>query len=215
MYWFTCLVSYLTGRFWIEIPTLKQLTFHFAHFSDYSTDLPGPNTIKGINGNTKVIGIGTLMLTSPNGGELVLRDVFHAPGLPYSLLSLGQLMMAGNTILSMILIASLRTALDSALNPNLHQLSALQAPSFTFVSISLLQNPTLQPVRTKLRYGMHMLATSQPPIFLILPKLQSYQKASKQLSLAPFQILASGNLVLKASRHDYRTPHLRGALYFR
>ena len=32
-------------------------------FSDYSTDLPGPNTIKGINGNTKVLGIGTLTLT--------------------------------------------------------------------------------------------------------------------------------------------------------
>src|SRR5438046_10424668 len=74
-------------------------TFDKPRFSDYSSDLPGPNTIKGINGNTKVLGIGTLMLTSLNGGELVLRDVRHAPGLPYSLLSLGQLMMAGNTIL--------------------------------------------------------------------------------------------------------------------
>ena len=68
-------------------------------FTDYSTDLPGPNTIKGINGNTKILGIGTITLTTPNGGELVLRDVLHAPGLPYSLLSLGRLMMAGNTIL--------------------------------------------------------------------------------------------------------------------
>ena len=68
-------------------------------FTDYSTDLPGPNTIKGINGSTKVLGIGTLKLTSPNGGELVLRGVLHAPGLPYSLLSLGRLMMVGNTIL--------------------------------------------------------------------------------------------------------------------
>src|SRR5579859_6935756 len=67
-------------------------------FTDYSTDLPGPNTIKGINGSTKVLGIGTLKLTSPNGGELVLQDVLHAPGLPYSLLSLGQLMMTGNSI---------------------------------------------------------------------------------------------------------------------
>ena len=67
-------------------------------FTDYSTDLPGPNTIKGINGNTKVLGIGTIKLTSPNGGELVLRDVLHAPGLPYSLLSLGRLMMTGNSI---------------------------------------------------------------------------------------------------------------------
>jgi hypothetical protein len=67
-------------------------------FKDYTTDLPGPNIIKGINVNTKVLGIGTITLTSPNGGELVLRDVLHAPGLPYSLLSLGQLMMAGNTI---------------------------------------------------------------------------------------------------------------------
>src|SRR5204862_7211338 len=41
-------------------------------FTDYSTDLPGPNTIKGINGNTKVLGIGTITLNSPNGGELVL-----------------------------------------------------------------------------------------------------------------------------------------------
>ena len=68
-------------------------------FTDYSTDLPGPNTIKGINGDTKILGIGTITLTTPNGGELVLRDVLHAPGLPYSLLSLGRLMMAGNTIL--------------------------------------------------------------------------------------------------------------------
>ena len=67
-------------------------------FKDYSTDLPGPNIIKGINGNTKVLGIGTITLTSPNGGELVLRDVLHAPGLPYSLLSLGRLMMVGNKI---------------------------------------------------------------------------------------------------------------------
>src|SRR6266496_4916099 len=67
-------------------------------FTDYSIDLSGPNTIKGINGNTKVLGIGTITLTTPNGGELVLRDVLHAPGLPYSLLSLGRLMMAGNTI---------------------------------------------------------------------------------------------------------------------
>jgi len=67
-------------------------------FTDYSTDLPGPNTIKGINGNTKVLGIGDLTLTSPNGGELVLRNVLHAPGLPYSLLSLGRLMTAGNTV---------------------------------------------------------------------------------------------------------------------
>ena len=67
-------------------------------FTDYSTDLPGPITIKGINGNTKVLGIGTIKLNSPNGGELVLRDVLHAPGLPYSLLSLGRLMIAGNTI---------------------------------------------------------------------------------------------------------------------
>jgi hypothetical protein len=52
----------------------------------------------GINGNTKVLGIGTITLTSPKGGELVLRDVLHAPGLPYSLLSLGQFMMAGNSI---------------------------------------------------------------------------------------------------------------------
>jgi hypothetical protein len=58
-------------------------------FTDYSTDLPGPNIIKGINGNIKVLGIGIITLTSPNGGELVLRDVLHAPGLPYSLLSLG------------------------------------------------------------------------------------------------------------------------------
>ena len=68
-------------------------------FTHYSTDLPGPNTIKGINGDIKVLDIGAITLTSPNGGELVLRDVLHAPGLPYSLLSLGQLMMAGNTIL--------------------------------------------------------------------------------------------------------------------
>src|SRR5437667_8096108 len=115
----------------------------------------------------------------------------------------------------MILIASLRTALDSALNPNLHQLSALQAPSFTFASISPLQNPTLQPVRTKLRYGMHVSATSQPPVFLILPKLQSYQKASKQLYLAPFQIPASASLVLKGSRHDYHIPHPKTVLHFR
>ena len=67
-------------------------------FTDYSTDLPGPITIKGINGNTKVLGIGTIKLSSPNGGELVLRDVLHAPGLPYSLLSLGRLMIAGNKI---------------------------------------------------------------------------------------------------------------------
>jgi hypothetical protein len=66
-------------------------------FTDYSTDLPGPNTIKGINGNTKVLGIGNITLNS-NGGELVLSDVLNAPGLPYSLLSLGQLMMAGNRI---------------------------------------------------------------------------------------------------------------------
>src|SRR5271167_1841334 len=64
-------------------------------FTNYSTDLPGPNTIKGINGNTKVLGIGTITLTTPNEGELVLRDVLHAPGLPYSLLSLGRLMMVG------------------------------------------------------------------------------------------------------------------------
>jgi Reverse transcriptase (RNA-dependent DNA polymerase)/gag-polypeptide of LTR copia-type/Integrase core domain/GAG-pre-integrase domain len=68
-------------------------------FKDYSTDLPGPNIIKGINGNTKVLGIGTLILHSANGGELVLHDVLHAPGLPYSLLSLGRLMRAGNKII--------------------------------------------------------------------------------------------------------------------
>ena len=32
-------------------------------------------------------------------GILVLHDILHTPGLPYSLLSLGRLMMAGNTIL--------------------------------------------------------------------------------------------------------------------
>jgi hypothetical protein len=67
-------------------------------FTNYSTDLPGPNIIKGINGNTKVLGIDTITLASPNGDELVLRDVLRAPGLPYFLLSLGQLMMTGNSI---------------------------------------------------------------------------------------------------------------------
>src|SRR5947207_10717770 len=68
-------------------------------FMNYSTNLPGPNIIKGINRNTKVLGIGTITLTTPNGGELVLHNILHAPGLPYSLLSLSRLMMAGNTIL--------------------------------------------------------------------------------------------------------------------
>ena len=67
-------------------------------FKDYSIDLPGLNIIKEINGNTKVLGIGTITLNSSNGGGLMLRDVLHAPGLPYSLLSLGRLMMAGNRI---------------------------------------------------------------------------------------------------------------------
>src|SRR5947207_1342859 len=68
-------------------------------FTDYSTDLPGPNIIMEIKGNIKVLGIGTITLITPNGGELMLRDVLHAPGLSYSLLSLGRLMMVGNTIL--------------------------------------------------------------------------------------------------------------------
>lgn len=67
-------------------------------FKNYSIDSRGPNTIKGINGNTKVLGIGTITLISPNGGESVLHDIFHVPGLPYSPLSLGPLMMVGNTI---------------------------------------------------------------------------------------------------------------------
>ena len=44
-------------------------------FTDYSTDLPGP---KGINGDTKILGISIITLTTSNGGELVLRDVLHA-----------------------------------------------------------------------------------------------------------------------------------------
>ena len=38
-------------------------------FTDYSTDLPGPNIIKGINGNTKVLGIGTITLTHSKWGR--------------------------------------------------------------------------------------------------------------------------------------------------
>ena len=61
-------------------------------FTTYSTDVPY-STVKGINGNTKVIGIGNVNLTSSNGGELIVKDALHAPGLPYSLLSLGQLLL--------------------------------------------------------------------------------------------------------------------------
>ena len=151
-------------------------------FIDYSTDLPGPNIIKGINGDTKVLGIGTLTLTTPNGGELVLREVLHASGLPYSLLSLGRLMMADNTIL-------------------------FSDP------YCIIENSTGFRIKSKLRYGTPMSATSQPPVFLLSPKLRSYQKASKQLFLGPFQILASASLILKANRHDYRILRQRGDPY--
>src|SRR5437762_4037908 len=39
------------------------------------------------------------MLISPKGDELILCDVLYTPGFSYSILSLGQLMMIGNTIL--------------------------------------------------------------------------------------------------------------------
>jgi hypothetical protein len=65
---------------------------------DYSPDVPGPHFIKGINGNTNIKGIGTLKLSSPNG-ELILKGVLRAPGLPYSLLSLGKLLLDDITIL--------------------------------------------------------------------------------------------------------------------
>ena len=61
-------------------------------FTTYSTDVPY-STVKGINGNTKVIGIGNVSLTSLNGRELIVKDALHAPGLPYSLLSLDQLLL--------------------------------------------------------------------------------------------------------------------------
>ncbi len=67
-------------------------------FTTYSTDVPGPTTIRGINGDTEVLGIGTVKLTSPDGGELYLENVLHAPGLPYSLLSIGRLMQSGCTV---------------------------------------------------------------------------------------------------------------------
>src|SRR5947207_257215 len=138
----------------------------------------------------------------------------------------------------MIHIVLSRTALDSASNPNLNHPSAPQAPYFAFVSIFQLLNqilqtpnlqiptlqtpnlqiPTLQTLnlqllRTKLRSGTPMSVMSQPPAFLISPKLQPYQIASEQLYLAPIQTQASVNLVLKGSRHSYRTLRQRGDLY--
>lgn len=50
----------------------------------------------------------------------------------------------------MILIASLRTALDFISFPSLHHPSALQALSSASVPIFSSQNPTLQSVRTKI-----------------------------------------------------------------
>lgn len=61
-------------------------------FTEYTTDVPGTPIIKGINGDTPILGIGNLKLTSPKG-ELILRGVLHAPGLPHCILALGILMM--------------------------------------------------------------------------------------------------------------------------
>ena len=61
-------------------------------FITYSTEVPGYREIKGISGNSRIAGIGTMKLSSP-GGDLILRDVLHAPGIPNSLLSLGRLLL--------------------------------------------------------------------------------------------------------------------------
>src|SRR5437762_525926 len=122
----------------------------------------------------------------------------------------------------MIHIVLLRTALDSASNPNLNHPSALQAPYFTFTSIfqllnqilqtpnlqiltlqtpnlqiPTLQTPNLQLLRIKSHCGTPTLATLQPLVYHISPESQPYQIATKQLYLAPIQTQASVNLVLK------------------
>src|SRR5271154_2031525 len=67
-------------------------------FTDYTTVVPGSRIIKGVTGNAPIVGMGNLSLTSPNGGQLNITDVLHAPGLPHSLLSLGRLLMDGVTV---------------------------------------------------------------------------------------------------------------------
>ena len=62
-------------------------------FTEYSIDVPGSRTITGVTGNAAISGMGNLSLTSPNGGRLNLTEVLRAPELPYSLLSLGRLLM--------------------------------------------------------------------------------------------------------------------------
>ena len=69
-------------------------------------------------------------------------------------------------------IGLLRTALDSGSHPNLNHPSALQTSSFAFVLIFLLQNsilrnPTLQLLRTKLHYDTPVLVMLQSPAYHI------------------------------------------------
>jgi hypothetical protein len=66
-------------------------------FTNY-TPASGSNVITGINGTTTIHGRGTLILTTPNGGKMILKDVIHAPGLPYSLLSIGKAMLRGENL---------------------------------------------------------------------------------------------------------------------
>src|SRR5436305_2959187 len=75
-----------------------MVPFPRSYFKHYSTDVPGPRTIKGISGDAEVHGIGTIELTTDSGGKLVLKDVLHAPTLPYALLSVGRLMQSGCTV---------------------------------------------------------------------------------------------------------------------
>jgi Integrase core domain len=63
-------------------------------FHKYSTDVPGPKVVNGLTGDTQVLGIGNVKLVSENGNSIELQNALHA-NVPYNLLSIGRLTMAG------------------------------------------------------------------------------------------------------------------------
>jgi len=63
-----------------------------VHFSDYTTDFPGPRTIQGIKGTVNVVGKGTITIRSPDSGiSIVIHNVFHMLELQHCLLLVGKL----------------------------------------------------------------------------------------------------------------------------